>query len=295
MLTVLWAPLPGSNSTWVNHGLPCLHSHPWQTVPARVLRRGRWSSLIEVTDDGLTVFEVRIDPAHLAMITDSVDLVRGRGKWAVLRVPGSRELFPAKVSRPLLGVAEPAAVTESVAGVTGQVSGAAPESATAVAVPVSGAAGVTERWARTLRDRVLLVFAQLVLVWGVGLVGLALVAAHYVGVMWLVFVVVSGVFTALVVGHRGWDLVLPGLVGSGEWVRADAVLGVCETRRGGTARVVVVLRFADGGSREVVLPAASVDLVGAAGDSSSLWVAGNGRRVAVGFPGLPHAAYARVG
>ncbi|RLK55333.1 hypothetical protein [Actinokineospora cianjurensis] len=393
LLAVLWVPLPGSNSTWVNHCLPHLHSHPWRQTPARVLRAGRWSAVIEATGDDPAVYEVRIDPAHLAMITDSVDLVRGPGKWAVLRVPGSRELFPAKLSRsvvgvagravgvaepevgvlgsgaaervsgvavrasvmgepvsvavPETGVAEPAmgmtelaagmarpvagatarvsgstvpetGVAEPAMGVTGPVAGAvlsvagAAERVSGVAVPVSGMRepaagavpvvgvarlvdGVTERWARTLRDRMLLVFAQLVLVWGVVLVGLFLVAAHYVVVMWLVVVVISGLSTALVVGHRGRDLVLPRLVGSGEWVRADAVLGVWKARRDGTARVAVVLRFADGSSREAVLPAASVDLVGAVADSSSLWIAGTGSRAAVGFPGLPHAAYARVG
>ncbi|SER61581.1 hypothetical protein [Actinokineospora terrae] len=257
--------LPGSHYRWVRSTLRQLNIHPWRAVRARVLRAGRWSSVVEVTDDGApVVFQVWIDPAHRAMITDTAYLIRERGKRAVLRVPGSREMFPARVRGPV----EPAEVP---------------------------AVAVTERWAGLARDRLLWVAAQLALVLGVlSLVSALIWSSPYaIALAAGVFVCVLAV-AAFVMRHRLADIRLPALVASGEWVRAAAAPSNWTTRRDSTANATATLRFDDGTTRVVTMPAASVDLLGAVVDSGTLWVTGTEGTVAAGFPGFPLLAVGTI-
>ncbi|RLK55332.1 hypothetical protein [Actinokineospora cianjurensis] len=250
--------LPGSHYRWVRSTLQQLTTHPWRAVSTRVLRAGRWSSVVEVVDDGApVVFRVWIDPAHRAMITDTAYLIRERGKRAVLRVPGSREMFPARVREPISPGEVPAV-------------------------------SVTERWAGLARDRLLWMAAQLVLVFGVISLVSALIwfSPYAIALAAGVFVCVLAV-AAFVMRQRLADFRLPALVASGEWVRAAAALGNWTARRDGTATAVATLRLDDGTVRVVTMPAASVDLLGAVVDSGSLWVTGTEGTVAVGFPGYP--------
>ncbi|GLW95879.1 hypothetical protein Aglo03_66950 [Actinokineospora globicatena] len=257
---------PMSNYRWVRWGLDQVNTHPWRSVPARVLHHGRWKAVIEVVDTTGTpvVLTVRIDPAHLAMITDSVLLVIGRSEWAVLRVPGSRELFPAKVRGPF-----PAGE----------------------AVDLSGT-DVTGRWAQVLRDRLLWNFLQIPVTFAVLLV---FWWASTISLVWFASCAVLLVLLVVLLSrHRFSDFRLPGLVRAGEWVRVDAALDPWKARRDGTASATATLRFADGTTRTAELSAATVDLLGAIFDNSAVWVAGTGDHVAVGFPGYPLVASARL-
>ncbi|GLW95878.1 hypothetical protein [Actinokineospora globicatena] len=268
-LVLLGYLLPGGNYLWLRSGLDQVRTRGWRTVRARVLRAGRWTALVEVVDDSADplVLSVRIDPAHLAMITDTAYLIRGRGRWAVLRVPGSRELFPAKVKRS--------------GGDTSTVD--------------LSTVDVTVRWAKSRRDAIFWLFGQLAVFLVAVLVVVAItMPSQYLLVWWLVLVLVTGGGLAIGLRFRLPDVTLPQLVRAGEWVRAGAALSAWTARRDSTASATATLRFADGIVRTVVMPAAPVDLLAAITDSSSLWVNGSGSRVAVGFPGYPLLAVART-
>ncbi|WP_170224551.1 hypothetical protein [Actinokineospora cianjurensis] len=258
--------LPGSHVFWRPLALRRLGTEPWRAVPARVLRAGRRSAVVEVTDDGDPVrFTVWIDPAHLAMVTDTVYLVRGKGDRAVVRVPGSREPFPAKVSR---------------------------RPVTPVEIP---AVPVTQRWAEELRDRVRRVYAQAAVALGVVLIIAEITTPSLVtALIWLGFTLIVGLAVATTTRHRALDLRLPALVDSAEWLPAEADLGPWLAQHDGTVPATATLTFDDGTVRVVVMPAASVDLIGAISDSAELWITGIEGRVAVGFPGYPLLAVGEV-
>ncbi|GAA3011624.1 hypothetical protein [Actinokineospora diospyrosa] len=236
---------------------------PWRPAPARVLRGRRATAALEVVVDGEpVVLDARIDPAHLAMVTDTVWLVPVEGPAFLLRVPGSRELFPARRGKPV--------------------------EATAVA-PVE----VTERWALSLRGTLLSVAGQFG--WGAGLaavLGAVLLGPVAAALTLLSVVVIAVPVLALTLRHRLSDFRLPGLVRTADWVRAEAQLSPWRSRRDGTASATATLTLPDGTIRTATMPAATVDLLGAVFDSSTLWIGGTTGRVAVGFPGYPHVAVA---
>ncbi|MBM7772646.1 hypothetical protein JOD54_002850 [Actinokineospora baliensis] len=257
----LWSPL--GVKPWENLPTDELQARPWRPVGARVLRGRRKMAVIEVLIGGEQVaLDVRIDPAHLAMVTDAVWLVPVEGPWFMVRVPGSRELFSARRGK-VVPVAEPAAVP------------------------------VTERWARVLRDQLTSIAAQsafgacLAAATGFVVFGFQVAAAASLAV-----VVIFLPALALGLRHRLPDFRLPTLVRAADWTRADAVLSPWRSRRDGTAAVTATLTLPDGTTRTATIPAATVDLLGAVFESSTLWVGGHTGRVAVGFPGYPHVAYA---
>ncbi|SER61611.1 hypothetical protein [Actinokineospora terrae] len=258
-----WYWFPGSSLRWAHPALGLLRAQPWRVVPARVLRGGRWSAVVEVVDRVPVELSVWIDPAHLAMITDTAYLVR-HGEQAVLRVPGSRAMFLARARGPVAAVEVPAV-------------------------------RVTERWARVLRERILLLPVQGALLVGALLLGVWLTdpPARLVVAMAGCYLLIA-VVGLIAVSHRLADLRLPALVDSAQWTRADAALGPWKARRDGTAEAKVFLRFEDGAMRAVAMSAASVDLLGAVADSSELWTTGTEGRVAVGFPGYPLLAVGEV-
>jgi hypothetical protein len=114
------------------------------------------------------------------------------------------------------------------------------------------------------------------------------------------FVFVVGSMTVLwcaMVGHRFAWCRLPRLIRAGEWARVDVQVSPWDARRDLTVDAHGLIRLADGTVRSIRMRAATVDLLATIAETGVLWVAGEptpGRTVAVGFPGYPLLASARV-
>ncbi|WP_157367748.1 hypothetical protein [Alloactinosynnema sp. L-07] len=90
---------------------------------------------------------------------------------------------------------------------------------------------------------------------------------------------------------------LPALINAGEWVRAEIQLAPWTAQRNQIASAHGHIRLADGTILAISMRAAKVDLLGTILESGVLWVAGEpqpGRTVAVGFPGYPQLAVAKI-
>ncbi len=89
---------------------------------------------------------------------------------------------------------------------------------------------------------------------------------------------------------------LPGLVAEANWVRVGVVVDPFEPRRLGAATATATVR-SDGDVSRIVLPHAGVDLLGTMHETGVVWISGpfrGGGPVAVGYPGYPLVAAARV-
>jgi len=254
-----------------------LHAAPWRPVPARVVRRRSpgWASVVAL-GEGATSTAVRVtalNEAHHAVIARTGRAwVVGPDEtgWAALRVDGTHEALPAWAL---------AAVPPGTAK-----------------APAADPAVLT---ARTLSVNTVSVVALFLL--GLAItVGAWLVVGMRPSTMlvsvasWLLCV---GLALGLTVWHARVNLRLPALVGAAEWTRVELSLAPWKARRDGTAKASATVRLSDGSTRTLLLPGASVELLGTIWDTGAAWLSAApdpGTTLAVGHPGYPPVSVARV-
>ncbi|MBM7772645.1 hypothetical protein JOD54_002849 [Actinokineospora baliensis] len=249
-----------------------LGERSWIPVDVEVLRGT--TGITDVLADGAALRVLSLTAAHRAVLRRT-----GRA-WVVgptadgvaaLRVEGSHEAWPARVL-PTAPARRPAPSTD-------------------VVEPTLRAAEVRAR-----RAKALLFFPAVLVVYAV------YVATLFGGFQWYLFIAgMSGPLMALVLvvlfRHRLPDRRLPALVRAGDWVRAEVTVHSRTPRRDATAAASATLRLPDGATVAVVAGNAHLDLLGTITETGAVWVAGTvalGRTVALGFPGYPQVAAAKV-
>ncbi|SDH93923.1 hypothetical protein SAMN05192558_103187 [Actinokineospora alba] len=250
---------------WLRPGGQLLRAEAWRPVAARVARAGRpwWNSDVRL-DDGTALRVTELTAAHHALIarTGRVWVVGPDDSgWAALRVDGVRNALPA----------------QRIRGAVGQ-------------PPVAG--DVTALAAAQLRAR------SFVPVWI--LVG---------WVPWTAWWIASSGSWSIIGSLIGWAVVvfgtrerlldrhLPAFVAGAEWTPLEVTLKPWGVGQGGHTRADGRVWFADGTSSPLSMPNASVDLLAAAHEAESLWFSERpepGKTLAVGFPGYPLLAIAKV-
>jgi hypothetical protein len=258
---------------WLPRARALMRAQAWRPVAARVVRAGRswWTSLIEYDDGGTTtVLRVtKLTAAHHALIarTGRVWIVGpDKSGWVSVRVDGSRVAFAARRVR-----------------------------SRSRHVPMVAAADVTALAAGRLRSRAFDPFRVLAGVIGLWAVPVAL------GGIWTGFfgaVLVTAFTTAASAKYTLIDRHLPALVAQADWVLCDVMLRSWEARRDGAAMGTGKVWLDDDVTLEVTMPNASVDLLAVASETDLLWFSQlpeAGKIVAVGYPGYPVVAVAKIG
>lgn len=251
---------------WLRPGGRLLRAQAWRPIPANVARVGRrwWNSDLRL-DDGAVLRVARLSAAHHALIarTGRVWVVGpDESGWASMRVDGSRLAFPARRIRRAAG-SEPA-----VAG------------------------DVTALMAAYLRAR------SLVPLWALGCMAAITAGWIALGGSW-------GVLGGLTVGivatfgsrDKLLDRHLPAFVAGAEWTQSKVTLKPWGVGQGGHTDAAGRVWFGDGTSSPLSMPNASLDLLAAAHDAETLWFSQTpepGKTLAVGFPGYPLLAVAKV-
>ncbi|GAA3011630.1 hypothetical protein [Actinokineospora diospyrosa] len=251
-----------------------LREQPWTSVDIQVLRgtTGITDLRVEGATTALRVFS--LTAAHRAVLrrTGRAWLVGPDAEGvAAIRVEGSHEAWPARV----------------LSTVPAQRPVPAPDKVE----PTARAAAV-----RSKRITMALVFLPVFLLYAL------YTATMFGGFELLLFLI--GLTPALLVGlllvairHRLADRRLPALVRAGGWVQVEATVHSRAQRADATAEAHITLRRADGSAVAVVSRNAPVDLLGAITDTGVVWVAGTvetGQTIALGFPGYPLVAAAKV-
>jgi len=255
-----------SRVRWLRPGGRLLRAQTWRPIPAKVARVGKrwWNSDVRL-DDGTVLRVTRLSAAHHALIarTGRVWVVGpDESGWASLRVDGSRIAFPARRIRRAAG-SEPA-----VAG------------------------DVTVLAAAYLRTR------SLGVVWAFGWV-VAITAAWIAlggtwGALGALTVAVVGIFAAR---DKLLDRRLPAFVAGAEWTPFEVTLKPWGPGQGGHSDAAGRVWFDDGQSSPLRLPNASLDLLASAHEAGTLWFSElpePGKTLAVGFPGYPLLAVAKI-
>jgi hypothetical protein len=263
---------------WLRSARRLLAAQAWRPVPATVISR----RVVEVGADGER-WQARV----AGPLPDAVRQVITRAGrvwlvgpdadgWLSLRIDGWHEPLPGRRQDPV------------IMSVPGQ------------SAPVTDVDPVTGSWAAYLAR------AERRWLWALTLgpaLGLTGSRAMISGSVWGVVVqaAILAVLVAVAVAQR-WRLwrdrrMLPGLLQAGPWTKVSAALRPWEAKPSGLANARGTMWLSDGGTVEITLREASVDLLGTMWETGAVWVAGEpvaGKTVAVGFPGYPLLAVARL-
>ncbi|MGH3860380.1 hypothetical protein [Actinokineospora sp.] len=249
---------------WLRPGGRLLRAEAWRPVATRVGRAGRpwWNSDVRL-GDGTALRVSELTAAHHALIarTGRVWVVGPDDSgWAALRVDGARSALPAQRIRR----------AENLPPVDGDVGPRRLPAARAVL-------------RAPLAPRRLVAVDRLV-----GRVRRKLVDPWFADRMGS---------RGLRHSRAGLDRQLPKFVTAAEWTRAKVTLKPWGVGHGGHTRAASQVWFEDGTSLPLSMPNASVDLVAAAHEAETLWFSEQpepGKTLAVGFPGYPLVAAAKV-
>ncbi|SDC59993.1 hypothetical protein [Actinokineospora iranica] len=261
---------------WLTAGAARMHAEPWRPVTARVVTGSWGTTTVEIEEAGtFTALRVAgLSKAHHTVIarTGKVWVVGPTEGWAVVRIDGSHEPWPARVP-------------------------ARPPAPGAEFFPVDSAA-TTRLWARKMCARVCAP------TWPMWWITGATCAFTLTGTSSWAKTAVGLAAWTLICGEylyanrrRLIDLRLPRLVEAGEWTRTEATLAPWEVLPEGAVAAKATVRLDDGTALVALLPNASVDVLGAVSDTGTLWFAGKpeaGKTMAAGFPGYPLLAVARL-
>ncbi|GLZ42680.1 hypothetical protein [Actinokineospora sp. NBRC 105648] len=261
-----------------------LESAPWRQARVVTLRGAKAYSVVEATEydpDGrvgtTSLFQVfSLSSAHRGVLAreDQAWVVGpDQSGAAALRVAGSHEAWPAVP---------------------------ADKRPTAVRVPAADRAEPTHRWATLLRQRVLVLAMPVVVVLVLGAFFLGTVSDPDLLLVELVVSLAIAIAAAAPLWRKRYLLAewrLPSLIKAGPWTQVRALAAPATARPDGTVAVTLTLWLPDGSVRTASLAAGTVDLLGAVAETGALWVAGApvpGEVVAVGFPGYPMLAVAKI-